>query len=259
MRTALHRDTYKVLDALAYEKAYGKRVDQWGNPRARPNALCEVCRQDVFLRAELSNRRDANFSHFDKGPFCPVKAFSADAYRALRPAPHNPEAAARLCREFFATWRYHWEEFNRIISYGSIFDFAAVLAYANANGIWDYRDMQVKDVLPVLLALMDFPPLRKEKRHLRDYGLRFFYTGSVANTGQYWNLPEHERSLTMVKYEFPGRTTTFQEDNISSKDLVVFDAGYAAGQFEADVDAQPQVHPFTLKIMTEKFGDQIAN
>lgn len=110
-----------------------------------------------------------------------------------------------------------------------------------------------------VLALMDFPPLRKDKRHLRDYGIRFFYTGSVANTGQYWNLPQHERSLTMVKYEFPGRTTTFQEDNISSKDLVVFDAEYVAGQFEANVDAQPQVHPFTLKIMTEKFGDKIAN
>lgn len=150
-------------------------------------------------------------------------------------------------------------EFDRIIGYGNIIEFAAVLAYANANGIWDYRGMQVQDVLPVLLALMDFPPLRKEKRHLRGYGLRFFYTGSVANTGQYWNLPQHERSLTMVKYDFPGRTTTFQEDNISSKDLVVFDAEYVAGQFNTDVDAQPQVHPFTLKIMTGKFRDQIAN
>jgi hypothetical protein len=212
----------------------------------------------VYLRAEHSSFRVPNFAHYEDGPFCPAKSFNADAYRALNPAPWDPEAARRLRAEFFATWRYHWLEFDRVMEYGSIFEFIFVLNYADQHGIWRYRDMRVQDVLPVLLTLMDFPPLPKAKRFLRNYGLRFFYTGSLANTDEYWNLPAHQRSLTMTKYAFPGRTRTFQEDNIFDKPPVVLDAVYLAAHFEADVENQPPVNGFVADTMAKKFRAELA-
>ena len=258
MRTALHRDTLQTLDAQGYEAAYGKPVDQWGKERVRPDAICDICRQDVFLRAEHSKFRTPNFVHYENGPYCPAKSFNADTYRALNPAPGNPEAARRSRADFFATWRYHWLEFDRVIDYGSIHDFIFVLVYADRHGIWRYRDMRVQDVLPVLMTLMDFPPLPKHKRHLRNYGLRFFYTGSLANTDQYWNLPAHQRSLTKAVFAFPGRTRTFQEDNIFDKPPVLFDAAYIAARFERDVQNQPPVTQFVVDTMTKKFPGELA-
>jgi len=254
MRTALHRDTLQILDAQGYEDAYGKPVDQWGNEVERPPALCEVCRQDVFLRAEHSKKRSPNFVHFEGGAFCPIKAFNGEAYRALNPVPGNPVLAQALRADFFATWRYHWQEFDRIIHYATVESFVSVLQYADRHGIWHYRGMRVQDVLPVLLTLMDFPPLEASKRRLRDYGLRFLYVGTVANTNEYWNLPAHQRKLIRVKYEFPGGTRTFQSDNIVGQPLVVFDPVYLAAQYNLNPNNQPVAHQVVINTMARAFG-----
>ncbi|HBO3144278.1 hypothetical protein [Pseudomonas aeruginosa] len=254
MRTALHRDTLETLDAAGYEAEYGKPVDDKGRERVRPLALCDICRQDVFLRAEHSKLRTPNFVHFEDGAPCPIKAFNAQAYRALNPGQGNPDDAQRLRDGFFATWRYHWQEFDRIIGYASVFDFVSVLKYADGHGIWRYRGMGVQDVLPVLLTLMDFPPLPKAKRHLRDYGLRFFYVGTVANTNDYWNLPAHERSLLKVVYDFPGQSRTFQSERISDKCTVAFEPDYQAARFDLNVANQPTAHPVVISIMAKEFG-----
>lgn len=253
MRTALHRDTLETLDAQGYEDAYGKPVDNNGKERVRPPALCDICRQDVFLRAEHSKLRTPNFVHFEDSAPCPVKAFNAQAYRALNPGQGNAADAQRLREGFFATWRYHWREFDRIIGYASVFDFVSVLKYADRHGIWRYRDMGVQNVLPVLLTLMDFPPLPKGKRHLRDYGLRFLYVGTVASTNDYWNLPAHERRLLKVVYEFPGQARTFQSERISAKHPVAFELDYEAARFDLDVDNQPTAHPYVVNTMAREF------
>ncbi|WP_296186605.1 hypothetical protein [Pseudomonas sp. UBA1879] len=253
MRTALHRDTLQTLDAEGYEDAYGKPVDQYGHEVARPPALCEVCRQDVFLRAEHSKKRTPNFVHFEGSAFCPIKAFNGAAYRALNPVPGNPAHAQVLRADFFATWRYHWHEFDRIIHFATVESFVSVLQYADRHGIWHYRDMRVQDVLPVLLTLMDFPPLKKSKGYLRDYGLRFLYVGTVANTNEYWNLPAHQRHLIRAKYEFPGGTRTLQSDKISAKPLVVFDAAYLAARYDLNPNNQPVAHEVVVNAMARAF------
>lgn len=253
MRVALHPQTLNPLDAVAYEKAFGKPIDQYGNKRQRPDALCGVCGQGVYLRAEHSADRVANFAHRRNGQFCPVRDFNAATYRALNPTVIDPNRAANLKSAFFATWKYHWQEFDRIVEYASVYDFCDVLTYANTHGIWNYRGMRVQDVLPVLMTLKDFPPLPKSKRHLRDQGIRFFYHGPVANTGQYWNLPTHERVLVMVRYDFPGTTRTFQEKNVSGRSIVGFDPIYLAGVF----DDQPQVHEFVEKQMRLAFPNDV--
>ncbi len=253
MRIALHPYTFRLLDATAYEIAFGKPVDASGQKRNRPDALCGVCNQGVYLRAEHSKDRVANFAHRRNSKFCPVKDFNATDYRILNPVPGDIQAAEKLKKDFFATWQHHWIEFDRVIDYASIFDFCAVLNYANENGIWHYRGMSTQDVLPVLMTLMDFPPLFGKKRKLRNYGVRFFYAGHVASTDQYWNLPSHQRSLLMVKYEFPGTTRTFQEINVSGRAPVVFEPTYLAGNF----GAAPDVHEFVATTMKNKFPNDV--
>ncbi|WP_346399225.1 DUF7830 domain-containing protein [Pseudomonas syringae] len=253
MRVALHPYTRSLLDATAYEIAFGKPVDSSGQKRNRPDALCAVCSQGVYLRAEHSKNRVANFAHRRNSKFCPVKDFNATNYRALNPAPGNLQAADKLRKDFFATWKHHWVEFDRVIGYASIYDFCAVLTYADQNGIWHYRGMRVQDVLPVLMTLMDFPPLPKQKRKLRDYGVRFFYEGHVASTDQYWNLPAHQRSLLIVKYDFPGTTRTFQEMNVSDRAPVVFEPAYLAGHF----GVAPDVNEFVATTMEKKFPNDV--
>lgn len=253
MRTALHRDTLQTLDAEGYEDAYGKPIDQHGNEVARPPALCEVCRQDVFLRAEHSKKRTPNFVHFEGGAFCPIKAFNGEAYRALNPVPGNPADAQALRAEFFATWRYHWHEFDRIIEFATIESFVSVLKYADQHGLWHYRGMRVQDVLPVLLTLMDFPPLIAAKRHLRNVGLRFLYVGTVANTNDYWNLPANQRQLIKAIYQSPGGTRTFKSENISGKPPVVFDAVYLTAQYDLDPNNQPVANSVVIKTMAKVF------
>ncbi|WP_025859323.1 hypothetical protein [Pseudomonas sp. CHM02] len=254
MRTALHRITRQVLTAARYEEFYGKPVDGEGNERHRDYALCDICDQDVYLRAEHSQYRIPNFSHLGNSSFCPAKDFNAEAYRRLNPVDADPQAALALKTAFFTTWKFHWVEFNRIIQYASVFDFSKVLKYANRHGMWGYRGMRVQDVLAVLLTLMDFMPLPKEKRYLRDYGFRFFYKGSVSNTNEYWNLPESTRSLIQVKYEFPGKTSTFQEVNISSKNDVIFDPEFLTGVYLEE----PPVHSFVEKFMTKEFPNLVG-
>lgn len=253
MRVALHPHTLRLLDASAYEIAFGKPLDASGQKRNRPDALCGVCSQGVYLRAEHSKDRVANFAHRRNSKFCPVKDFNASDYRALNPVPGNFQAAEKLKKDFFATWQHHWAEFDRVIDYASVFDFCAVLSYANQNGIWHYRGMRVQDVLPVLMTLMDFPPLPKQKRKLRNYGVRFFYEGHVASTDQYWNLPAHQRSLLMVKYDFPGTTRTFQEVNVSGRAPVVFEPAYLAGNF----GVAPDVNEFVATTMEKKFPNDV--
>lgn len=253
MRVALHPHTHRFLDALAYELAFGKPVDASGQKRNRPDALCGVCGQGVYLRAEHSKDRVANFAHRRNSRFCPVKDFNAATYRELNPVPGNLQAAEKLKKDFFATWQHHWAEFNRVIDYASIHDFCAVLSYANKNGIWHYRGMGVQDVLPVLMTLMDFPPLPKHKRKLRDYGVRFFYEGHIANTDQYWNLPANQRSLLMVKYDFPGRTRAFKEENVTDRAPVVFAPAYLAGTF----GVAPGVTDFVATTMKTKFPSDV--
>lgn len=63
--------------------------------------------------------------------------------------------------------------------------------------------MGVQDVLPVLLTLMDFPPLPKGKRHLRD-GIGVLYVGTVASTNGYWNLPAARAESCQSGLRIPG-------------------------------------------------------
>lgn len=254
MRTALHRVTRQILTAARYEQIYGKPVDGEGNERQRDYALCDICDQDVYLRAEHSQYRIPNFSHLGNSRFCPAKDFNAEAYRRLDPVDADPQAAIALKIAFFSSWKFHWVEFNRVIQYASVFDFSKVIKYASRHGMWGYRGMRVQDVLPVLLTLMDFMPLPKEKRYLRDYGIRFFYKGTVSNTNEYWNLPEGSRSLMQVRYEFPGKTSTFQEVNISSKNDVVLDPEYLTGVYTGE----PHVHSFVAELMVKEFPNFVS-
>lgn len=253
MRIALHPRTHLPLNASGYELAFGKPLDSSGNKRHRPDALCSVCGQGVYLRAEHSKETIPNFAHRRNSQFCPLKDFSAEVYRALNPAVGNPAAAQKLKTDFFASWKHHWVEFDRIIKYASIKDFHAVLSYANENRIWHYTGMQVQEVLAVLLTLMDFPPLPEHKSHMRDFGVRFLYQGTIADTNQYWNLPANQRQLLLVKYDFPGTTRSFQEKNVSGRDIVTFDPTYMTGIYVG----APEVHGFVEQFMREKFPNDI--
>ncbi|MFJ7007945.1 hypothetical protein [Pseudomonas putida] len=249
----MHPGTRLPIVPEGYEKAFGKPLGPSGEKSDRPDALCSVCGQGVYLRAEHSKQTIPNFAHRRNSDYCPLKDFNANAYRALNPAQGNPAEALQLKLDFFATWKHHWIEFNRIIKYASIKDFCSVLTYANQNRIWYYKGMQTPEVLAVLMTLMDFAPLPKHKRHMRDFGVRFLYQGSVANTEQYWNLPASQRQLLMVKYDFPGTTRTFQEKNVSGRDIVAFDPSYTSGIYTGI----SQAHEFVEKFMKEKFPNDV--
>jgi hypothetical protein len=112
--------------------------------------------------------------------------------------------------------------------------------------------MGVQDVLPVLLTLMDFPPLPKGKRHLRD-GIGVLYVGTVASTNGYWNLPAARAESCQSGYEFPAQARTFQSERTSAKHPVAFEPDYQAARFDLDVDNQPTAHPYVVSTMAREF------
>lgn len=221
------------------------------------DARCPACEQGLGVKGDgvPNSGIKAHFYHRrdESAPRCPIKSEGAIRYVVLTERLPDTDLAAKLRKDFFNNWTYHWHQFKSYVKGVDIKDFAKALSELDERKVWRYRDIKEHEVIIVMLATRDFKPVKdKEGNFLRSRWVRFWFKSEVKELDEFWNLGDGQKVLIRAEYELSDRATKIQESAFRDFDVVRVKSDYMKRE---DYSTVPY---FVQLVMSERFPGLVA-
>lgn len=177
-----------LIDVEEYVLRYGHRG---AGEDLRPPCVCEVCKQRMRPRGELTPNTHAHFAHQRGAWPCPTQSPAGRPYLALSPADPDPVHAAILRREFVEDWPRTLGWLRGVLPFFSPVELDRMLTVATRARLWEHRQLQAWQVPSCLLMMCDFHPKDSQLdwgtgRPKRVFYMRYWFAQRARNIGDLW-------------------------------------------------------------------------
>ncbi|MBP1311724.1 hypothetical protein JOD82_004861 [Paenibacillus sp. 1182] len=160
-------------------------VEVWlKNCGNRREGICQVCGDNVYLRADKSEDRRTHFAH-KKGSPCPTIVENHRPFEQLNASDTDLENA-KIVKLLINSYSYLlYEKCKRMSESLTVKEFRELIEFANTKGVWNYKGLTFTYVPYILLTCRE--KFSKKDSEFRKRDFYFVFDPNVKNVDELWN------------------------------------------------------------------------